>query len=263
MIKIGTSGYSFKDWLGAFYPENLPPGKMLDHYAGHFKTVEINSTYYRIPHAKVFDHLANKVPADFDFMVKVNRDLTHKSKPDTNSMDLLFLSLEGLIQAGKLKGFLAQFPYSFKPGAQNLEHIIQSRRACRGFPLFIEFRNRGWLTEETYKVLEQNDVGYVNVDEPPLFNLVPPQALVTNGTGYIRFHGRNAKTWWDPEAGDRYDYSYSTEELSEWLPIIKEIEHQAYSDTYLFFNNCHMGQAVKNAKTMRALIKDQIGLEVV
>lgn len=162
-----------------------------------------------------------------------------------------------------MKGFLAQFPYTFKAKPENLDHIIRTRRACRGFPLFVEFRNGGWLTEETYQALRDNDIGYVDVDEPSLQDLIPPQALVTNGTGYIRFHGRNEKTWWDPEEGDRYDYLYSEDELKEWLLLVKEVAEKASSDTYLFFNNCHMGQAVKNARMMRDLIKNQLGLEVV
>jgi len=264
MIKIGTSGYSFKVWVGTYYPEGIKSNKMLEHYTGDFKTVEINSTYYRIPHPKVFESIAGKVSADFDFIVKVNSEVTHKKFGNVSqSMNQLFLAVDGLNRAGRLKGFLAQFPYSFKPTDDNLGRLIKTRHACRGFPLFVEFRYGGWLTESTYKVLEVNDIGYCNVDEPSLPDLVPPQSLVTNGIGYIRFHGRNDRTWWNPEAGDRYDYEYSEAELKEWLPLVKETVERAYSDTYLFFNNCHMGQAVKNAKMMRDLIKNQLNMEVV
>lgn len=263
MIRIGTSGYSFKDWVGPFYPPDTKPSGMLDYYTGHFKTVEINSTYYRIPHPKVFDSISKKLPVDFDVMIKVNHELTHKKKHDVSSMSDIFLAVDGLIRAGKLKGFLAQFPYSFKFSQANLEHVVNARRACRGFPLFAEFRHSGWLNDEVYKTLAESDIGYCNVDEPPLEGLVPPQTLVTSDIGYIRFHGRNQNTWWDPEQGDRYDYAYSEEELEEWLPLVKKVAESARSDTYLFFNNCHMGQAVKNAKMMRDMLKDQLNLEVV
>ena len=263
MIRIGTSGYSFKNWVGPFYPENTKPSGMLDYYTGQFKTVEINSTYYRIPHPKVFEGIAKKIPIDFDVIVKVNRELTHNKNHDVSTMRDIFIAVDGLIRAGKLKGFLAQFPYSFKFEHENLKHVMNARRACRGFPLFVEFRHSGWLTDEVYKTLAESDIGYVNVDEPPLSDLVPPQTLVTNGTGYIRFHGRNTRAWWDPEAGDRYDYEYSAEELQEWLPLVKKVSESARSDTYLFFNNCHMGQAVKNAKMMRDMLKNQLNLAVV
>ena len=234
---------------------------MFDYYTAHFKTVEINSTYYRIPHSKVFLSIARKAPPVFDFMVKVNQRLTHRKQPDLGSMGDLFLAVEPLIDSGKMAGFTAQFPYRFKHSGENLDCILEARRACRGFPLFVEFRHYSWLKEEVYKAFEEGDVGYINVDEPYLENLIPPQSLVTNGTGYVRFHGRNRRTWWDPSFGDRYDYDYPEGELREWLPLIREIDSAA-SNTYLFFNNCHLGQAVKNAKMMRDMLQNDLSLDV-
>ena len=262
MIKIGTSGYSFKDWVGTFYPENIKSGKMLDFYREHFHTVEINSTYYRLPKPYIFDKIADKVPDNFDFIVKVYQTVTHTRKPSVEAMNELLLGVDALIRTDKLKGFLAQFPYSFKYSPQNIEHILDIRRSCRAFPLFVEFRNASWLKDEVYQALSENNIGYVDVDEPPLYNLLPPQALITNGIGYIRFHGRNRRTWWNNDEGDRYDYEYSEDELKEWLPFVEKIA-SASSDTYLFFNNCHMGQAVKNAKMMRDLLKNQLNLDVI
>ena len=262
MIKIGTSGYSFKEWVGNFYPQNIKPGKMLDYYQEHFNTVEINSTYYRLPHPKIFENIVKKVPHDFEFIVKVHNSITHGAKKNLDSIKELFIGIDPIIRAGKFKGFLAQFPYAFKYSDKNLEHLAKVRKECRGFPLFIEFRHISWLRDEVYQFLQQNNTGYVNVDEPPLHGLIPPQILVTNNIGYIRFHGRNRRTWWDADVGDRYDYDYSREELAEWLPLIQNISAES-SETFIFFNNCHMGQAVKNAKMMRDMIKDQLRLEVI
>jgi uncharacterized protein YecE (DUF72 family) len=262
MIKIGTSGYSFKDWVGPFYPPGIESGKMLDFYRLHFQTVEINSTYYRIPHPAVFYKIADKTPGDFDYIVKVNKEATHIANRNVNSMESLLLAVKGLIEAGKLKGFLAQFPYSFKTNDVNLEHLKVLKNSCRGFPLFVEFRNETWLKEGVKDFLKENNIGYVDVDEPALQGLIPPQTLVTNGIGYIRFHGRNRNHWWNPSEGDRYDYEYSVAELREWLPLVENIA-QCASDTYLFFNNCHMGQAVKNAKMMRDMIRDQLRMDVI
>jgi len=262
MIKIGTSGYSFKDWLGTFYPSDLQPGKMLDYYQNYFSTVEINSTYYRLPHPKVFYNIAQKVPPNFDFMVKTHQTVTHKRKEIQQSMADLFLAVDPLIQENKMKGFLAQFPYSFKLSETNLKYLGELKNYSRAFPLYVEFRHSSWVKDEVFAFLRENRIGYVDVDEPPLKDLLPPQGLVTNGVSYIRFHGRNRKTWYDPESGDRYDYEYTLDELKEWLPLVEETAAAA-SDTYLFFNNCHMGQAVKNAKMMRDLLKDQLNLEVI
>lgn len=261
MIKIGTSGYSFKDWVGTFYPENINSGKMLDFYRDHFQVVEINSTYYRIPHPKVFDHITEKVPQNFEFFVKVNRTVTHTHKHSVESMNELLLGIDGIIRSGQMKGFLAQFPFSYKNTEKNIQHLLDIRKSCRAFPLFVEFRHASWLKHDVYDLLSENNIGYVDVDEPPLYNLIPPQTVVTNGIAYVRFHGRNRRTWWDPEEGDRYDYEYSEEELMEWLPFVEKVASKA-SDTYLFFNNCHMGQAVKNAKMMRDLLKNQLNLDV-
>jgi len=262
MIKIGTSGYSFKDWLGAFYPANLQPGKMLDFYQNHFSAVEINSTYYRLPHPKVFYNIAQKVPPHFDFIVKTHQTVTHKRKEIQQSMADLFLAVDALIQENKMKGFLAQFPYAFKFSPANLQYLAELKGCCRAFPLYVEFRHGSWLKDEVIAFFKENSIGYVNVDEPSLHDLLPPQALVTNSFGYVRFHGRNRLAWYDPEMGDRYDYEYSLDELKEWLPLVEAVASAA-SDSYLFFNNCHMGQAVRNAKMMRDLLKDQLNLEVV
>ncbi|MBL7191551.1 DUF72 domain-containing protein [bacterium] len=261
MIRIGTSGYSFKDWMGSFYPPGIAQGKMLDFYVQHFNTVEINSTYYKIPHPAVFAKLDQKVPSDFEFIVKINRDTTHKKIFSPEPMFKIMESVESIMNSGKLKGFLGQFPYSFKYSTRNLEHIIETRRLCRGYRLFVEFRHDSWLQEHVFKVFEEYDIGYSNVDEPDMPKLIPPQSIVTCNTGYVRFHGRNTETWWDISKGDRYDYEYSEDELKGWFPLIEKIASAA-SDTYLFFNNCHMGQAVKNAKMMRDLIRDQLNLSV-
>jgi uncharacterized protein YecE (DUF72 family) len=94
------------------------------------------------------------------------------------------------------------------------------------------------------------------VDEPRLKGLVPPIARVTAGIGYVRLHGRNAKNWWRGSSGgggDRYDYLYSEEELKEWVTKIKGMVREA-TKTYVFFNNCHAGQAARNAKLMKELL---------
>jgi uncharacterized protein YecE (DUF72 family) len=255
-ILIGTSGYSFADWKGVYYPEDIPNGKMLDYYAQDFRTVEVNSTYYRIPAAAVFYHMSEKTPEGFEFIVKVHQDVTHKRENPVQSLADLKEALRPLFESGKMKGYLAQFPWGFKFHPSHLQYLKIIAEECRPYPLFVEFRHIGWVRPDVYRFLLENGIGYCCVDEPRLRGLIPPQDVVTNRIGYVRFHGRNAAAWWDSSKGDRYDYRYSKEELKEWLERIRKMHRQA-EKIYLFFNNCHMGHAVINAQQMAELLQQE------
>ncbi len=248
-IRIGTSGYSFADWVGPFYPEGIQKGKMLDFYAGHFETVEINSTYYRIPDKYVFYHLDKKTPGEFEFIAKLNKDTTHAAVRKVEAVDSLLAALTPLIDAGKLKGLLAQFPWGFKWNDRNIAYLTEVRNRCGAIPLFVEFRHASWDREEVYDSLRKEGIGYCCVDEPALPGLVGRQSISTTDTGYVRFHGRNELTWWNSAQGDRYDYLYNEKELEDWLERLRELRNRT-TKTYIFFNNCHQGHAVKNAKML-------------
>jgi uncharacterized protein YecE (DUF72 family) len=252
-LRIGTSGYSFEDWRGVFYPGELPKGKMLDFYAQHFDTVEVNSTYYRIPSRHVFYHMGQKTSDGFHFIVKVHAGVTHKRQGPADSIHALLEAVQPLEEAGKLQGFLAQFPYSYKNNPANRDYLKSVREMLGDHRFFVEFRHRSWLTEKVLNGLREFDMGYVSVDEPQLGLMMPPEVHVTNGVGYLRLHGRNADNWYDSNRGDRYDYLYTEQELRDWLPRIGQLVSHA-SLTYLFFNNCHVGHAVKNARMMKELL---------
>lgn len=254
-ILVGTSGYSFQDWIGPFYPEGIQKGKMLDYYKEHFPAVEINSTYYRIPHPSVFYHMANKVPQDFEFIVKTHSSFTHDPKKANEHFGPFFEAVAPLIEAGKLKGYLAQFPWSFRYSAERLKYIIDSRNRFGNIPLFVEFRNGDWNRAEVFRSLKENDIGFCCVDEPPLAGLFPALAIATTAIGYVRFHGRNSQDWWQPQPGsDRYNYTYKREELADWIKKIDGMRNET-EKIYLFFNNCHLGQAVRSAKMMMEMMQ--------
>ena len=118
-IKIGTSGYSYDDWRGNFYPQSLPSGQMLEYYCRFFDTVELNVTYYTIPPVRTFEQLVAKTPNDFEFIIKTNQETTHRRKENETAIQKLILSVAPVQEAKKLHGFLAQFPYSFKNNEQN------------------------------------------------------------------------------------------------------------------------------------------------
>lgn len=251
-IKIGTSGYSFDDWKGNFYPKDIQKGKMLDFYVQHFPVVEINSTYYRIPHPAVMANIEKKTPDGFEFIIKVPQDVTHKRKEIEPAVKEFRECLIPIEDAGKLKGLLAQFPYSFKFSQNGLAYIKLCAELLKPHQLFVEFRHNGWVNRDMYNYLRDNSIGYTAVDEPQLSGLLKPDMFNTTDTAYLRLHGRNGEKWWNGGAL-RYDYNYSHEELREWKQKIVKMENKA-KKMYIFFNNCHLGQAVKNANDMMNLL---------
>ncbi len=256
-LRIATSGYSYDDWKKVFYPKELPKSKMLEFYTQHFNSVEINATYYTIPNYSVFEKLAHKTPQDFEFIVKVNKETTHVRKENKKAISALLHSLQPLIESGKFKGFLGQFPYSFKNNEQNRKHLIQTKEFVGDYPLFVEFRNYTWDNKSLLPFLKGHDIGYVNVDEPKLLGLLPMQDYVTSQIGYIRFHGRNEKDWWKGTNVTRYDYEYTPDELKEWLTNISNVIKKTYK-TYIFFNNHPTGKAIKNAKQMLEILNTEL-----
>lgn len=258
-LRIGTSGYSYDDWKGVFYPIRLPKGKMLDYYSRFFNCVEINSTYYNIPHKNVFAQMERKTPEDFHFIVKVHKNTTHDRKNNRESIEKLLEAIQPLIEAEKFSGFLAQFPYSFKNSSQNLNYLQETKSYFEGFPLFVEFRNWTWANPQVISFLKERQISYVNVDEPRLKGLIRPQGVTTSPYGYIRFHGRNSVDWWKGTNITRYNYFYTKSELDEWLTKIATLLKKTYK-TYIFFNNHPQGQAVKNAEMLKDLLKRQMDL---
>lgn len=272
-IRIGTSGYSFADWVGPFYPPGTRSGDFLEYYATQFACVEVNATYYRIPPPRTLAAMAGRTPGGFEFMVKLHRSMTHDRNPDPASeavTDAEFLAcLSPLKDAGKYRGLLAQFPYAFKRDESSKRHLERLRERLAGEPLWVEFRHDSWMHPRLPEWLRERQLGYCAVDEPALRGLLPPVTHLTTDVGYVRFHGRNARNWWGGGAkgaagdgarasggsqGDRYDHEYTAAELTEWLERIRALALQA-KQTYLFFNNCHAGQAARSAKLMEELLR--------
>jgi uncharacterized protein YecE (DUF72 family) len=254
MIHIGTSGYSYDDWVGPYYPTDVPKAGWLSYYAREFNTCEINFTYYRLPEARILAAMAKKTPDEFLFTVKASQELTHTREGKGELFDKFVRALRPLLDAHKFGCILAQFPYSFHPTAENRAYVQAFPELMGGLPVVIEFRNAGWLTAETFALLRENNLGFCCVDEPRLKGLIPPLAEATSQVAYVRFHGRNAQKWWrHDEAWERYDYSYSPQELQEWVPKIKELDAQS-EHTFLFANNHWQGQAVDTARQLRLLL---------
>ncbi len=258
MLYIGTSGFSYQDWIGPFYPENTEKGDMLTLYARQFNTVEINSSYYRIMPAAIFCHLERKVPADFKFVVKANQAMTHVRDKNEAVFQEFESSLQPVLKSNKLGCVLAQFPYSFHYNNDNLDYLLYVKERIDYTPLIVEFRNNYWVKDLVFEFLKKNEIGFCMVDQPPLKGLIPPITVVTSPLGYIRFHGRNKEKWWQHEhAYQRYDYLYSEQELEEWVPKIKEVIRKT-DNQYIFMNNHYKGKATKNALMLMKLLRQEI-----
>lgn len=253
-ILVGTSGYSFADWTGNFYPEGTRKGDMLSYYVEHFPVVEVNSTYYRIPNPAVLFQMERKTPPGFEFVIKAHKSMTHTLDAGPDEYARFLDALAPVREAGKFSGVLLQFPWGFKNTVPSRAHMKTLRKNLHEIPLFVEFRNSGWMSDDTFSLLSDLGIGYCCVDEPQLKGLVPPVVKNTGGAGYVRFHGRNAKNWWSRTGGgDRYDYLYSKDELKDWVDKIRGLAAEA-KKTYVFFNNCHAGQAASNAKLMQEML---------
>ena len=254
-VLIGTSGFSYKDWVGPVYPKGLPKSEWLPFYANQFPTCELNFSYYRIPPARTLEQMAAKVPEGFLFTVKAYKGITHEREEPEPQMEQFAAALAPLIEAEKFACVLAQFPYSFHANQANREYIKRVREGFEGLPVVVEFRSRDWISERTFDELRALDLGFCCVDQPRFKNLVPPVAVVTGPVAYVRFHGRNRAKWWQhDEAWERYDYTYSDEELVEWVDKIRQLDEKAPL-TLVYMNNHWQGQAVGTAKQLEMLMK--------
>ena len=249
---IGTSGYSFPDWVGAFYPPGTDRKDMLDYYVQHFRAAELNFTYYRLPNPRTLGRMAEKTPTDFAFWVKANQETTHKRNRTVAGEFLA--GIEPLASAGKLAGVLLQFPQSFHRTVENrgyLSAVIDDLGSVR---LAVEFRHRSWEHPSTNAGLAERDVTLVIPDVPVLPDLYRASAAVTTATGYFRLHSRDAGKWY-AGAAERYDYLYSAEELSaiasQWSSLPDPPQQ-----VYAFFNNCHRGQAAANAQAFARIVRE-------
>jgi len=256
LVFIGTSGFSYKDWVGRFYPERLPQSRWLEYYASEFDTCELNYTFYRLPTAEQLRRMCERVPEGFHFSLKAYRGITHEREDLDGSIGRLREALEPLKEEGKLGALVFQFPFSFRPGREAVGLLEQCSRSFSEVPAVVEFRNDAWMREQAFDLLRQLGLGFCCVDMPELPGLPPPVAVATSRVvGYVRLHGRNARKWWRHEhAWERYDYTYSAEELMDWVPKIRALE-EATENTYVYANNHWQGQSVDTARQLRLLLE--------
>jgi len=253
-ILIGTSGYSYEDWVGPFYPQGMQKRDFLGFYASEFPVVELNFSYYAQPSASTLERMLEKTPDGFRFAIKAHQSLTHKINEDfQKEVERYKEGIRPLAEAGRLAAVLFQFPYSFHYTPECRKHL---QRLCDSFadlPKAVEFRGAEWQKESVYKGLRDVGAALVNVDEPRLPKLPKPTDVVSSDLAYLRFHGRNQANWWRGDNVSRYDYLYSGEELSEWLPMIERMLAKAQL-LLVIFNNHSRGQAIQNARELQGML---------
>lgn len=254
-IYFGTSGFSYDDWKGAFYPSNMASRDFLEFYSRHFNALELNFSYYRMPTAEQARQMLSKSGEELVFVVKANREMTHEIS-ELSLKEAVPSFLEGIspfVDANRLGGILLQFPQSFHYHREQRIYLKSLIESLSPNPLFVEFRQKAWLKDSVYHSLREMGVGLVCVDEPALPSLLPPMAIQTTDAAYIRFHGRNSKNWYGTDARARYDYMYSEEELRAWVPKITALSEKT-SKLFIFFNNHAKAQAVTNTKMLINLL---------
>jgi uncharacterized protein YecE (DUF72 family) len=252
-----VAGWSYPDWEGIVYPR-AGGSDRLSFLTRFFDTIEVNSSFYRIPSIRTTSSWARRALSNpnFRFTLKLNQRFTHDRAIDAEDERSFKEGLAPLVDAGLLGALLVQFPWSFKSEPAARSYLRELLDRFREFPLVLEVRHDSWNTEEFYSFLEERGVGFCNVDQPLIGRSLAPSDRATGKVGYVRLHGRNYRDWFREDAGRdaRYDYLYSEEELDGWIERIADVSEAAAS-TYVITNNHFRGQAVVNALQIRSRVE--------
>lgn len=239
-LLIGTSGWTYSDWIGKFYPEDLKDKDRLKFYSTKFSTVEINSTFYHLPQEKTFMNWYEQANKDFIYSLKLGRFITRNKRlaidEESKSYIRTFLKYSKHLKE-HLGCVLIQLPYSFKFDIKTLEEFLKflsgtAKRMKYHADFAVEFRNISWFKDDTYSILKEHNVVLVISNS----SRWPETREVTADFSYIRLHG--------PER--LFASRYSNEQLDEWAEFIKS--HKSLKKFYVYFNNDVNGYAIENAR---------------
>ena len=234
---IGCSGFHYRDWKGPFYPEDLPQKKWFDYYCEHFKTLELNVTFYRFPQLSFLQNWYQKAPADFRFSVKAPKAITHfKQFHDSGRMisDFYETINDGLRE--KLGPVLFQLPPRFSYDEERLDRIIKNLNTS--FNNVAEFRHGSWWREDVYKALAENNITFCGQSYPAL----PDEMIANTSEVYYRFHG----------VPNLHRSRYSMEFLQNVANAVKKSPQ--IKQGWFYFNNDYDAIGVMNAKEMLEMI---------
>jgi uncharacterized protein YecE (DUF72 family) len=252
-VYVGTSGWMYGDWRGKFYPEDLTQRKWLEYYSQHFRTVEINATFYRQMRESTFENWAKTTPKDFVFAIKASRFITHikRLRVSKDSLGVFFESVNQL--DNKLGPILFQLPPRFKADAKRLEAFLVlcsqlivhssktvNRQLTTDSRMAFEFRDSSWFCESVYQILRKYNAALVIAESCGYWSL---KEVITADFTYIRFHGE----------GGSYASKYTDNELKIWANKIRKWQKSGI-EIYAYFNNDVAGFAVENAKSLVDLV---------
>jgi uncharacterized protein YecE (DUF72 family) len=239
LVHVGTSGWHYKQWIGDFYPPRFPPAKMLAWYAQEFHTVEINNSFYRLPEARTFEQWKEIVPAGFLFAVKASRFLTHiKRLRDPEDSIKLFFSRAWHLGT-RLGPVLFQLPPQWRADSGRLREFLALLPAKQQY--VIEFRDESWYSQEIRELLRNYNVALCLHD----WRAAAWARELTANFTYIRFHGTTGKY-----AGNYPDYL-----LHDWAKQIQSWGERV-SEVFAYFNNDVGGHAIRNARTLKAMLSE-------
>jgi uncharacterized protein YecE (DUF72 family) len=270
-IRIGTAGWSHKDWEGIFYPSGMQHKKIhpLEYLGRFFDTAEINTSFYgplKAEHAKLWSRRVATVNPNFLFTAKLYRAFTHSPIEPTSAATIRPTDedeiktregLDALANEGKLGALLIQFPISFKNTSLNREYLERLLRQFIEYPRVIEVRDSSWDNPETLAFFAQKDVSFCNIDQPLLGKSLAPTQHVTAPVAYVRLHGRNYSDWFNSDdRNDRYNYLYKERELESWKDRIENIAEKAQT-TYVITSNYFEGKSAVNALQLKSMVTEK------
>ena len=267
-VRIGTCSWADEGLVRRWYPRGVSsPEARLRYYAVRFDVVEVDSPFYRLPAPETAAKWAERTPPGFVFHVKASAAMTGHEDADRERAFAEFReALAPLEASGKLRGVLLQYHPRIKKTPAAMEELRIAGELVAPLVPLIEFRHRSWMTEDeradTLAFLERNGLAYVSVDSPRTraSNVLPRIAAATHEAAYLRFHGRNWKTWnmKTKTSGERFDWLYSREDLEEWVEPIGRLAAESV-ELYAMFNNNRSDYAPRSARVLRGLL-DEAGI---
>ncbi len=269
-VHIGTAGWSYKDWEGIVYPEQVKRAQHpVEYMARYFDLIEINTSFYghiKPEVGKLWCRKAASVNKNFLFTAKLNKAFTHSPiavvestsaatiRPQAEDEKLAKEGLDAIAGEGRLGALLMQFPISFKNTNPNRDYLETLLLRFKGYPVAVEVRHASWNNEGILRYFGQKGVAFVNIDQPRLGLSLSGTEHVTSRIAYIRLHGRNYDQWFESErCEDRYNYLYTDRELAPWKERIEHVARKA-EVTFVVANNHFEGKAAVNALQLRHMI---------
>lgn len=238
-IRIGTSGYHYKDWVGRYYPEGMKSHQMLAHYLRDFDTVELNNTFYQLPNESTFDAWRDNTPRDFLYAVKGSRFITHMIKLKDAQRGLTNFMPRAERLGAKLGPILWQLPPGWKVNVERLEEFLSLLPKKHRYTF--ELRNETWMTDAVLEVLKKHNAAFCIYE---LAGYQSPLEMTADWT-YVRLHGPTSF---------KYQGSYSDEQLAEWADRIRAWSRKMKA-VYVYFDNDDSAYAVDNAIALKRMVK--------